>query len=76
MSEPLIGIVGTERGSQGVRSGHACRSTQIGALLVAVTDGTDQLRYPAGPYATELLAARAATDDATFIGGIKQQFGI
>ncbi|MFI5915971.1 SDR family oxidoreductase [Dactylosporangium sp. NPDC051541] len=42
----------------------------------AATDGTDQLRYPAGPYAAELLATRAAVDDATFIGGVKQQFGL
>ncbi|MGA4986622.1 SDR family oxidoreductase [Streptomyces cellulosae] len=42
----------------------------------AVTDGTDQLRYPAGPFAAELIAQRAATDDATFLGGIKNQFGI
>ncbi|MFE7328008.1 SDR family oxidoreductase [Streptomyces sp. NPDC057565] len=42
----------------------------------AATDGTDQLRYPAGPYATELIATRAAAADATFIGGIKTQFGI
>ncbi|MEU4242710.1 SDR family oxidoreductase [Actinoplanes sp. NPDC026619] len=40
----------------------------------AATDGTDQLRYTAGPCAAELLAARAATDDATFLGGIEAQF--
>ena len=42
----------------------------------AATDGTDQLRYTAGPYAAELLANRAAADDATFITGVRQQFGI
>ena len=42
----------------------------------AATDATDQLRYTAGPYAAEILAARAASDDATFIGGLKKQFGI
>lgn len=42
----------------------------------AATDGTDQLRYTAGPYAAELLANRAAADDTTFVGGVKQQFGI
>ncbi len=41
----------------------------------AATDGTDRLRYPAGPYAAQLIATRAAVDDATFIGGVKQQFG-
>lgn len=41
----------------------------------AATDDTDRLRYTAGPYAAELIATRAAVDDATFIGGVKQQFG-
>lgn len=42
----------------------------------AVTDGTDRLRYAAGPYAAELIAARAATDDDAFIAGIRQQFAL
>jgi len=42
----------------------------------AATDGTDQLRYTAGPYAADLLASRATTPDAPFISGIKQQFGL
>ena len=42
----------------------------------AVTDGTDQLRYPAGPDAVELLQNRKVLDDATFIGGLKQQLGL
>lgn len=41
----------------------------------AVTDGTDTLRYRAGDDAVELLDNRKALDDATFIGGIKAQFG-
>ncbi len=45
-------------------------------IFQAATDATDQLRYVAGPYATELLAARKSADDATFIAGIKAQFGI
>ncbi|CAL9677140.1 hypothetical protein SUDANB105_08028 [Streptomyces sp. enrichment culture] len=45
-------------------------------VFQAATDGTDQLRYPAGPYAAELIASRAAADDATFIGGIKARFGL
>jgi NAD(P)-dependent dehydrogenase (short-subunit alcohol dehydrogenase family) len=45
-------------------------------IYAAATDGTDRLRYPAGPYATELLATRAAADDATFFAGVRQQFGI
>ncbi|PRY36661.1 hypothetical protein [Umezawaea tangerina] len=42
----------------------------------AATDGTDQLRCTAGPYAAELIAGRDAVDDATSIGGVREQFGI
>ena len=42
----------------------------------AVTDGTDTLRYRAGPDAIELLDTRMATDDASFIAGIKTRFGL
>ena len=39
-------------------------------IWTAVTDGSDQLRYEAGPDAVQLLAQRKAADDATFIGGV------
>ena len=42
----------------------------------AVTDGTDTLRYRAGADAVEILDNRKALDDATFIGGLKAQFGL
>jgi NAD(P)-dependent dehydrogenase (short-subunit alcohol dehydrogenase family) len=42
----------------------------------AVTDGTDTLRYRAGPDAVELLGNRKALDDATFLGGLKAQLGL
>ena len=42
----------------------------------SVTDGTDQLRYRAGADAEALLTHRKDADDATFIGGIRQQFGL
>lgn len=42
----------------------------------AVTDGSGQLRYRAGADAEMLLTNRKAADDDTFIGGIKQQFGL
>jgi hypothetical protein len=45
-------------------------------IYQAATDGTDQLRYTAGPFAAELIANRTAADDTTFVSGIKQQFGI
>jgi hypothetical protein len=37
---------------------------------------TDQLRYPAGADAAELLANRSALDDTVFIGGLKEQMGL
>ena len=45
-------------------------------IWTAVTDGSDQLRYEAGPDAVQLMAQRKAADDATFIGGIKAQYGL
>jgi NAD(P)-dependent dehydrogenase (short-subunit alcohol dehydrogenase family) len=45
-------------------------------IWTAVTDGTNTLRYRAGADAVQLLDNRKALDDATFIGGIKKQFGL
>jgi NAD(P)-dependent dehydrogenase (short-subunit alcohol dehydrogenase family) len=45
-------------------------------IYQAATDGTDQLRYTAGDDAKEIVAHRKAADDATFLGGIKAQFGL
>ena len=45
-------------------------------IFTAATDGTSQLRYPAGPDAVEILAARKAADDETYLAGIKGQFGL
>ncbi|MFN3199441.1 MAG: SDR family oxidoreductase [Bradymonadia bacterium] len=45
-------------------------------IYTATTDGTNTLRYRAGDDAEMLLDARKAQDDATFIGGIKGQFGL
>jgi NADP-dependent 3-hydroxy acid dehydrogenase YdfG len=42
----------------------------------AATDGTDTLRYRAGPDAIELLARRKAQDDATFLAEMKAQLGL
>lgn len=46
------------------------------AIFRAATDGSDQLRYEVGPDAVALLAGRRAADDATFLTGIKAQFGL
>lgn len=44
-------------------------------IFEAATDGKNQLRYTAGEDAKTLMANRNQYDDATFIGGIKSQFG-
>jgi len=45
-------------------------------IFNAATDGTGQLRYTAGEDAKMLMANRKQYDDATFMGGIKSQFGL
>ena len=45
-------------------------------IYEAATDGTHQMRYTAGPDAAEIVAARKQADDATFLAGIKGQFGL
>jgi NADP-dependent 3-hydroxy acid dehydrogenase YdfG len=45
-------------------------------IYEAATDQTDQLRYTAGPDAKEIVANRKAADDATFLAGIRNQFGL
>ena len=45
-------------------------------IYQAATDGTDQLRYIAGPDAEQIITHRKAADDATFLNGIKAQFGL
>jgi NAD(P)-dependent dehydrogenase (short-subunit alcohol dehydrogenase family) len=45
-------------------------------IFEAATDGKNQLRYTAGEDAKILVANRQQYDDATFIGGIKSQFGL
>ena len=45
-------------------------------IWTATTDGTKTLRYTAGEDAKQFMANRNALDDETFIGGLKQQFGL
>ncbi|MDB4946788.1 MAG: Short-chain dehydrogenase of various substrate specificity [Labilithrix sp.] len=45
-------------------------------VYTAVTDGTDQLRYEAGTDAVQLLAARRAAGDATFLSEMRARFGL
>jgi NAD(P)-dependent dehydrogenase (short-subunit alcohol dehydrogenase family) len=46
------------------------------AIYEAATDGTNQLRYPAGEDAKVLMDSRKGADDATFIKGVKDRFGL
>lgn len=45
-------------------------------IYEAATDNSDQLRYTAGNDARVLMSNRQQFDDATFIGGMKSQFGL
>ena len=44
-------------------------------IYQAATDGTDQLRYTAGADAVEITSNRKLADDATWLAGIRAQFG-
>lgn len=45
-------------------------------IFTAATDGTDQLRYIAGADAEQIIAMRASTDDATYLAGMRANFGL
>ena len=59
-----------------VRIGTRARIVVAEVIYQAATDGTHQLRYTAGEDAKVIIATRKAADDATFLSGIKAQFGI
>jgi NAD(P)-dependent dehydrogenase (short-subunit alcohol dehydrogenase family) len=50
--------------------------TVANAIYIAVTDGSNQLRYTAGEDARQLMANRKTRDDDTFIGGLKAQMNL
>lgn len=45
-------------------------------IYEAATDGKDHLRYTAGEDAKEFMSNRKQADDATFMQGMKSQFGL
>ena len=45
-------------------------------VYTAATDGTNQLRYVAGPDAQQLWGARQQMGDQAFIGMMKENFGL
>jgi NAD(P)-dependent dehydrogenase (short-subunit alcohol dehydrogenase family) len=50
-------------------------SVVAGVIYEAATDGKGQLRYTAGEDAKAIIGSRQQSDDATFIGGLRAQFG-
>jgi NAD(P)-dependent dehydrogenase (short-subunit alcohol dehydrogenase family) len=73
--QPLVDAVLAGLGSTMAEQGS--EPEQIAEVVwTAVTDGTTTLRYVAGGDAQQLLAARSATDDATFLPTIGAQFGL
>ncbi|MCY1136503.1 SDR family oxidoreductase [Actinoplanes sp. Pm04-4] len=45
-------------------------------VFAAVTDESGRLRHEAGADAVQMLDSRRTTDDATFLAGIRDQFGL
>ena len=70
-------IVGALMGAMPAMAQNASPSSVVANVIFeAATDGKNQLRYTAGEDAKMLIANRQQYDDATFIGGIKAQFGL
>ncbi|WP_437851811.1 SDR family oxidoreductase [Sorangium sp. So ce363] len=46
------------------------------SVYAATTDDSNQLRYEVGVDVVELLGSRRSMDDATFLGGMRTQFGL
>lgn len=70
-------IVGALMGAMPAMAQNASPSSVVAEVIFeAATDGKNQLRYTAGEDAKILIANRQQYDDATFIGGIKTQFGL
>lgn len=72
--QPIIGAFMTALPAMAQNASPA--SVVADVIFEAATDGKNQLRYTAGEDAVALLANRKQHDDATFIGGIKSQFGL
>jgi NAD(P)-dependent dehydrogenase (short-subunit alcohol dehydrogenase family) len=72
--QPLVGAFMAALGPMAAQASHPDRVAEV--IFNAATDDSDRLRYEAGPDAEQLLGARRASDDATFIGGVRAQFGL
>jgi short-subunit dehydrogenase len=70
-------IVGALMAAMPAMAQNASPSSVVAEVIFeAATDGKNQLRYTAGEDAKMLIANRQQYDDATFIRGIKAQFGL
>lgn len=72
--QKIVGALMTAMPTMGKNASPA--SVVADVIFEAATDGKNQLRYTAGEDAKTLMANRNQYDDATFIGGIKSQFGL
>ncbi|MEM9068376.1 MAG: SDR family oxidoreductase [Myxococcota bacterium] len=72
--QPLVGKLMAAMGPLGENGSEPEVVAEV--IFQAATDGTDQLRYTAGPDAAEILKNRKLADDATFLAGLKQQLGL
>ena len=72
--QPLVAKV---MGAMPTLMANASPASLVAAVIYeAATDGKHQLRYIAGEDARIILAQRQQYDDASFLGGIKSQFGL
>lgn len=72
--QPIVGAFMTALPTMAQNASPA--SVVADVIFEAATDGKSQMRYTAGEDAQVLMANRKQYDDATFIGGIKSQFGL
>jgi NAD(P)-dependent dehydrogenase (short-subunit alcohol dehydrogenase family) len=72
--QAVVGKMLTVFGALGSAASPAERVAEV--IYQAATDGTNQLRYIAGPDAEQLITARQNSDEATFLESIRSQFGL
>ena len=74
--QPVVDKLFAVLGSPEMAANASPPSVVSEAIWAAVTDATPRLRDTAGADAAAYMAARSAQDDATFISGVKAQFGL
>ena len=69
-------IAATLEGMRATPDRGAAPSVCAEVIFAAATDGTDKLRYPAGPDAEQFLSLKDGKTDEEYIDGMAAQFGI